>query len=79
VNVVRRFVHAAPAAFAMAGAAGALAAAAPPAAPAPVVPPLAAATPDYRIGAGDALHILVCQNPDLTLDARVCDSGHAAP
>jgi polysaccharide export outer membrane protein len=32
-------------------------------------------TPDYRIGGGDVLHILVYQNPDLTLDARVSDSG----
>jgi len=34
-----------------------------------------AAVADYRLGVGDVLHILVYQNPDLTLDARVSDSG----
>jgi polysaccharide export outer membrane protein len=39
--------------------------------------PAAAAGPvtDYRLGAGDVLHITVYQNPDLTLDVRVSDSG----
>jgi len=30
---------------------------------------------DYQLGAGDALRILVYQNPDLTLEARLSDSG----
>jgi len=35
-----------------------------------------AASPDqYRIGAGDTLHITVYQSPDLSLDARVNESG----
>ena len=76
MKVARRFFQAMLLALAAAGAAGTRAAAAPP--PAPVAPPAhtqAPATPDYRIGAGDVLHILVYQNPDLTLDARVSDSG----
>ncbi|HEX4150730.1 MAG TPA: polysaccharide export protein EpsE [Steroidobacteraceae bacterium] len=31
--------------------------------------------PEYRIGAGDILHITVFKNPDLTLDARVSEVG----
>lgn len=30
---------------------------------------------DYQLGAGDAIRILVFQNPDLTLDSRVSESG----
>lgn len=37
--------------------------------------PAAAKVVDYRLGTGDILHIIVYQNPDLTLDARVSDSG----
>jgi len=79
VKVARRFLRAALLALAATGAAGVLAAASPPAAPAPAAQAApvahAAAAPDYRIGAGDVLHVLVYQNPDLTLDARVSDSG----
>lgn len=52
------------------------AATATPAAPAPV-----AATPavpdnqDYRLGAGDAIGVQVYQSPDLSIDARVSESG----
>ncbi len=55
------------------------------AATAPHTAPAAGATPaaatgaapvaDYRLGTGDVLHIIVYQNPDLTLDARLSDSG----
>ena len=31
--------------------------------------------PDYRLGAGDAIKISVFQNPDLTVETRVADSG----
>jgi polysaccharide export outer membrane protein len=30
---------------------------------------------DYKLGAGDAIRIVVFQNPDLTLDTRVAESG----
>ena len=30
---------------------------------------------DYKLGQGDAIRILVFQNPDLTLDSRVSESG----
>jgi polysaccharide export outer membrane protein len=30
---------------------------------------------DYQLGAGDAIRILVFQNPDLTLDSRVSEGG----
>lgn len=30
---------------------------------------------DYRLGSGDAIRILVFQNPDLTLDTRVAEGG----
>ena len=33
------------------------------------------ATPEYRLGAGDVLRIAVYQNPDLTLETRVSESG----
>jgi polysaccharide export outer membrane protein len=73
MSALRRFLRAALLALV---AAGAVAAGVATAANVPVPPAAApAATADYRIGAGDALHILVYQNPDLTLDARVSDSG----
>ena len=31
--------------------------------------------PDFPLGAGDALHIQVYQNPDLTIDTRLSESG----
>jgi polysaccharide export outer membrane protein len=31
--------------------------------------------PDYRLAPGDAIHIMVYQNPDMTLDTRLSDSG----
>lgn len=36
---------------------------------------LAATTPDYPLGAGDTIRIQVFQNPDLTLETRVSESG----
>lgn len=37
---------------------------------------LAQATPsDYRLGPGDTIGVMVFQNPDLSLDARVAESG----
>ena len=30
---------------------------------------------DYRLGAGDAIRVQVYQNPDLTVEARVSESG----
>jgi len=48
---------------------------------APVAPPSVAATPtlpnsqDYRLGAGDAIGVQVYQSPDLSIDARVSESG----
>ena len=37
--------------------------------------PAAAVTEQYRIGAGDTLHITVYQSPDLSIDARVNEAG----
>ena len=34
-----------------------------------------AVQPDYQLGAGDAIHIQVFQNPDLTIDTRVSENG----
>ncbi|WP_374588155.1 polysaccharide export protein EpsE [Ideonella dechloratans] len=34
-----------------------------------------AAVPEYRLGGGDLIKILVYQNPDLTLETRLSDSG----
>ena len=34
-----------------------------------------AAQADYQLGAGDAIHIQVFQNPDLTIDTRVSENG----
>ena len=61
------------AAFAQAGASSqALAAPAPLASVAPSAPIAAA---DYRLGAGDAIGVQVYQSPDLSVDARVSESG----
>lgn len=35
----------------------------------------ATAPSDYRLGAGDAIRVIVFQNPDLTLETRVSESG----
>jgi polysaccharide export outer membrane protein len=51
---------------------GALGAQAQTAAPAK---PATAASAEYRLGAGDVVRITVYQNPDLTLEARVSESG----
>jgi polysaccharide biosynthesis/export protein len=62
------------AAFAQAGASSqALAAPATPAAVAAPSAPVAAA--DYRLGPGDAIGVQVYQSPDLSVDARVSESG----
>jgi len=45
------------------------------AASAPVAAPTVATPDQYRIGAGDTLHITVYQSPDLSLDARVNEAG----
>ena len=42
------------------------------AAPAKAAP---AASPEYRLGAGDVIRIVVYQNPDLTLETRVSETG----
>ncbi len=44
-------------------------------APVPAAAPAALATEQYRIGAGDTLHITVYQSPDLSIDARVNEAG----
>ena len=31
--------------------------------------------PDYSLGAGDSIRVLVFQNPDLTIDTRVSENG----
>lgn len=51
---------------------GALGAQAQTAAARPAAP---AASPEYRLGAGDVVRIMVYQNPDLTLETRVSESG----
>jgi polysaccharide biosynthesis/export protein len=38
-------------------------------------PAAAAASPEYRLGAGDVVRIVVYQNPDLTLETRVSETG----
>jgi polysaccharide export outer membrane protein len=44
-------------------------------APAAAAPTRTSAAADYRLGPGDVVHILVFQNPDLTMDSRVSESG----
>ncbi len=39
------------------------------------VAPAAAASAEYRLGSGDVVRIVVYQNPDLTLETRVSESG----
>lgn len=46
-----------------------------PAALAQAVPSAPAAAAEYRLGAGDVVRINVYQNPDLTLESRVAESG----
>lgn len=41
------------------------------------VPPVSAQS-DYRLGPGDAIRVLVFQHPDLTLEARIPESGQLA-
>ena len=50
---------------------------APSAAPsaAPAAPARSAALLEYRLGAGDVLRVLVYQNPDLSLETRITESG----
>lgn len=43
--------------------------------PWPAVQPAGVAVDDYRLGPGDTLGVLVFQNPDLSLDVRVSESG----
>jgi polysaccharide export outer membrane protein len=50
------------------------AATAPPAASAPAAAPVPN-NQDYRLGAGDAIGVQVYQSPDLSIDARVSESG----
>ena len=38
----------------------------------------AAVPAEYRMGAGDVVHITVYQNPDLTLDVRISETGHVS-
>ena len=40
-----------------------------------LVTPLATAQQDYLLGAGDAIRVQVFQNPDLTLETRVSETG----
>jgi polysaccharide biosynthesis/export protein len=75
-SVMASFFLLSGAAFAQGGASSqALAAPAPvtPVTPAAPVVPVAAA--DYRLGAGDAIGVQVYQSPDLSVDARVSESG----
>jgi len=41
----------------------------------PAAQPASTAIDDYRLGPGDTLGVLVFQNPDLSLDVRVSESG----
>ncbi len=40
-----------------------------------VTAPATVASPDYRLGSGDSIGVQVFQNPDLTVEARVAESG----
>lgn len=42
---------------------------------APAARPATAVAAEYRLGAGDVVRIMVYQNPDLTLEARVSEAG----
>ena len=46
-----------------------------PPSPWPAAQPAGATIDDYRLGPGDTLGVLVFQNPDLSLDVRVSESG----
>ncbi len=46
-----------------------------PAAASAAAPAASAANADYRLGPGDTIGVLVFQNPDLSIDARVSESG----
>jgi polysaccharide biosynthesis/export protein len=50
-------------------------AAAAPVAGAAAAPAVAATSGDYRLGSGDVVRVSVFQNPDLTLETRVSESG----
>jgi polysaccharide export outer membrane protein len=76
VLLARRFLQAAVSLLAAAAfLAPAGAAQAAPAQAAPAAPALAADADMYRIGAGDTIHITVYQSPDLSIDARVTETG----
>ena len=62
-------------ALALVMAAGAAPLAAQPATPTPVEARAAAQAAEYRLGAGDIVRIVVYQNADLTLEARVSEAG----
>ncbi len=42
--------------------------------PAPTQP-AAASQPEYRLGPGDAIRVVIFQNPDLTIETRVTENG----
>ena len=69
-SVMTSFFLLSGAAFAQAGASSQALAA-----PAPVAPAAPVAAADYRLGAGDAIGVQVYQSPDLSVDARVSESG----
>ena len=69
-SVMTSFFLLSGAAFAQAGASSQALAA-----PAPVAPAAPVPAADYRLGAGDAIGVQVYQSPDLSVDARVSESG----
>lgn len=69
-SVMTSFFLLSGAAFAQAGASSQALAA-----PAPVAPAAPVAAADYRLGAGDSIGVQVYQSPDLSVDARVSESG----
>jgi polysaccharide export outer membrane protein len=71
MNRIKFLAGLAVAASAFAGAVAPVAAQSTPAAPDAAI----AAAKDYRLGAGDVIRISVFQNPDLTLETRVSESG----